>query len=176
MTGVEVQDCHVKLAQDNTALNKAEGRAEFICSDIRDFKTEICFDHVICNPPYLEAGEYVPSSQEKKAKALGHLDPELSVQEWIDCGFRLVKSRGSLSIIHRADAVDRIIRAMGKRFGGIEIIPLWPHAGQPAKRVIVRALKDRHTPAKIHSGVVLHEQDGNSTSEAKAILCGKSCM
>lgn len=75
VTGVDVQDCHVDLAQQNIELNNAEGRAAFMAADIRDYDVDAPderFDHVICNPPYLEAGEYTPSPKEKKAKALGH--------------------------------------------------------------------------------------------------------
>lgn len=206
VTGVDVQDCHVDLAQQNIELNNAEGRAAFMAADIRDYDVDAPderFDHVICNPPYLEAGEYTPSPKEKKAKALGHhssrhsegaprteesrhekRDPSLSLRmtetmtldDWVGAGFRLLKPRGSLTMIHRADATGRIVQALGRRFGGIEIIPLWPRAGQPAKRVIVRALKDRRSPSKIHPGLVLHRPDGNYTPETDAILRGIACL
>ena len=58
----------------------------------------------------------------------------------------------------------------GKRFGQIEIFPLWPHAGEAARRVIVRAVKDRRSPAKIHAGLVLHERSGEYTPQAEAVL------
>ena len=55
-------------------------------------------------------------------------------------------------------------------FGAIEIIPLWSRAGIEAKRVIIRAIKDRKTPARIHAGLVLHELDGSYTEAADAVL------
>jgi len=85
-----------------------------------------------------------------------------------------MKPGGSLSVIHRADQTDKIIQAMGKRFGAIEIIPLWPKIGVDAKRVIIRAIKDRKTPSMIRSGLVLHENDGGYTKGADLIL--KSAM
>lgn len=176
VTGVDIQECHIDLARKNIELNDVDGRADFISSDIRDFQVEQRFDYVICNPPYLEAGEYIPSPKEKKATALGHDGTDLSVMDWVDCGFRLLKSGGGLVMIHRADAVGRIICALGKRFGAIEIVPLWPRAGEPAKRVIVRALKDRRSPAKIHQGVVLHDANKGYTPEVDSILRGNSCL
>ncbi len=170
VTGVEIQGDHADLARRNIALNAMEGRAEFVTSDIRHFKAENRFDHVICNPPYLDAGTHTPSPLPQKATALGHTDEELSIQDWIDAGFANLKSGGTLTVIHRADMVDKIIAALGKRFGAVEIIPLWPRSGEDAKRVIVRAVKDRKTPAKLRAGLILHEADGAYTAETDAIL------
>ena len=166
VTGVEIQGEYHALAERNIELNKVEGRAEFVCADIHGYEAER-FDHVMCNPPYLEAGNYTEAEDAGRAVALGH---DGDVKGWIDSGFRLLKSRGSLTLIHRADMLDKIIQGMGRRFGAVEIIPLWPHAGEAAKRVIVRAVKDRRSPAVVHAGVVLHDEDGGYTKEADAIL------
>jgi tRNA1(Val) A37 N6-methylase TrmN6 len=156
VTGVEVQDAYHALAVRNIALNNAEGRADFVCADIRGFEAER-FDHVICNPPYLDAGTHTRSPDAGRSMALGHDDADMGVKDWIDAGFRLLKSNGTLAIVQRADMTDKIILALGRRFGAVEIIPLWPHAGEAAKRVIVRAVKDRRSPAILHPGIVLHE-------------------
>ncbi len=167
VTGVEIQPDYHALAVRNIALNGAVGKADFILSDIAAYESGR-FDHVICNPPYLEAGTYTPSADAGRAVALGHDGADL--KDWIDAGFRLLKSNGSLTMIHRADAIDKIILGMGRRFGAIEIIPLWPHAGEAAKRVIVRAVKDRRSPASLHPGITLHDDRGAYTPDADAIL------
>lgn len=169
VTGIDIQDDHVHLARENIALNKMEGRADFITGDMRSFHDAQRFDHVICNPPYLEAGRYTVSPQEKKAAALGHDGTDVELKDWIDAAFDNLKSSGSLTMIHRADMTDKIILCMGKRFGAVEIIPLWPRAGEEAKRVIIRAVKDRKSPARMHAGIVLHEGEGQSAA-ANAIL------
>jgi tRNA1(Val) A37 N6-methylase TrmN6 len=124
----------------------------------------------MCNPPYLDAGTHTPAPDGGRAAALGHGDDAMDVGTWVDAGFRRLKSRGSLTMIHRADAADRIVQAMGRRFGGITLIPLWPHAGEAAKRVVIRAVKDSRSPAVIHPGLVLHAPGGAYTPEAEAIL------
>jgi tRNA1(Val) A37 N6-methylase TrmN6 len=169
VTGVEVQSLYHGLAVRNIALNGAEGRADFILADIRDFEAEAPFDHVICNPPYLDAGTHTRSPDEGRSIALGHRDEAMGVKDWIDAGFRLLKSNGTLAVIHRADTVDKIVAALGRRFGATEIIPLWPRAGENAKRVIVRAVRDRRSPATLRAGIVLHEGEGY-TAAAERIL------
>ena len=170
VTGLEIQPSHVELASRNIALNNAEGRAKFIQADIRAWRSPERFDHIICNPPYLDAGTYTPSQLEERAKALGHDDEKITVQDWIDAGFHNLKPGGSMTMIHRADYTDKIFQALGRKFGAIEIIPLYPKAGKEAVRVIVRALKDRRTPSKILPAIILHDVDGSYSETADGIL------
>ncbi len=167
--GIDIQPDHIDLACRNIALNDMQSRAQFEAGDIRDAAAGT-FDHVICNPPYLETGTHSISPSQKKAIAHGHHEEDISVYDWLDAGFRHLKSGGSLTMIHRADRTDKIILGLKNRFGAIEIIPLWPRAGENAKRVIIRAIKDRRTPARLHTGVVLHEADGRYTPTADDIL------
>lgn len=170
ITGIEIQESHVALARANIALNGAEGRADFLCADIGHYRPDERFDQVLCNPPFLEAGHYTPSPSAERATALGHEGSERTLHDWIDAGFHALKSGGGLTVIHRADMTDKILQALGRRFGAVEIIPLYPRAGQEAKRVIIRAVKDRKTPARLLPGIVLHTADGAYTPEAEAIL------
>ncbi len=169
LTGVDIQSDHIELAEKNAELNEMNARALFICADIRDFEQQD-FTDVICNPPYMEAGAHSPSPSEKRAKALGHDSTDINIEDWINCAFDCLKGQGSLTMIHRADMVQKIILAIGKRFGALQIIPLWPRAGEPAKRVIIRCWKHKKSPAEIHAGVVLHQDDGSYTQEAENIL------
>ncbi len=170
VTGIEIQQSHADLANQNIPLNDMKDRAEFICADIRDYHVDVRFDHVICNPPYLEAGSYTPSPSSERATALGHDGSDVELQDWIDAGFRNLKSSGSFTMIHRADMVDKIIQGLGRKFGAIEIMPLYPKIGQEAKRVIIRAIKDRKTSARLHAGIILHQENGGYTTAADAIL------
>lgn len=171
LTGVDIQADHVDLAVRNIVLNAMEGRANFAVSDIRDYAPGRTFDHVICNPPYMDDGAHTRSPSLARATAHGHGD-ELDTEGWLEAGFRHLKSGGSLTMIHRADKVDKIILGLKSRFGAVEIIPLWPRQGVDAKRVIVRAIKDRRSPARIHAGLVLHSEDGSYTEAAERILRG----
>jgi tRNA1(Val) A37 N6-methylase TrmN6 len=84
----------------------------------------------------------------------------------------MLRPRGGLTVIHRADRVDELLVSLHKKAGAVEVIPLWPRAGVAAKRVIVRARKGLKSPAVIHPGLVLHQADGRFTPQAEAILRG----
>ena len=170
LTGVEIQQDHTELAKRNAVTNLMQDRCEFVTSDIRDYREEKKFNHIICNPPYLEGQSHLRSPSKEKATAMGHDDENITVKDWVDAAHYCLKSNGSFTMIHRADKIDKIILAMGKRFGAIEVIPLWPKEGVNAKRVIIRAIKDRKSPATLHAGLVLHDSEGEYTSEAQKIL------
>ena len=167
LTGIDIQADQIEMATRNAQANNMEGRVEFIASDVRKFK-DGAFDHVICNPPYYEAEAHTRSPSPAKALAMGH--EETSLQDWLDAGNARLKHGGGLSIIHTAGHIDALIKGLKNRFGAVEIIPLWPKAGQSAKRVIVRAVRNSKSPARLHPGLTLHQENGDYTREAENIL------
>jgi len=170
LTGVDIQEAQIELAIHNAQKNDFAQNSEFITQDIIHFKREKEYHHIIMNPPYLEGGKHLRSPHPEKATAMGHEEDAHSLKEWIDCAHFNLKSNGTLTIIHRADQADEIMRIMGKRFGAIELIPLWPKRGLDAKRIIIRAIKDRRSPMTLHHGLTLHDKQGNYTIEANNIL------
>lgn len=182
LSGVEIQEDHAKLARQNAEANDMQDLCTFVNADIREYREEKAFNHIICNPPYLEAGAHLRSPSKEKATAMGHSlkspCPQAggrdgkgsSIKDWIDTAHFCLKSNGTFTMIHRADKIDKIILAMGKRFGAVEIIPLWSKVGKNAKRVIIRAIKDRKSPANLHAGITLHNDGGEYSDVAERIL------
>lgn len=170
MTGIDIQSDLIHLARLAMDLNDVQDRAEFIVGDILNLELPDQFDHVLCNPPFLAAGTYTPSPDQSRGLALGHHAQTATLEDWLRVAHKFLKSRGTLTMIHRADHLDDIVHGLGNRFGNIEIIPLWPHAGEPAKRVIIRAVKDKHGGTTIHPGIVLHKSDGSWTDVANTVL------
>jgi len=176
LTGVDILPSALALARENAVLNHKDTRAEFFAEDIRDYEGGMNddghgeFDHVICNPPYLDAGAHIESPKPDKQIAIGFGEDDIDLKDWIDAAYRNVKVGGSFTMIHRADHADKIIQCFGRKFGGVEIIPLWPKLSIQAKRVIIRARKDRKSPSVIYPGVVLHRDEGGYTARAEEIL------
>ena len=55
-------------------------------------------------------------------------------------------------------------------FGAAEILPILPKAGQPPKRVLIRAHKGAGEAPRTCRAFVLHKPDGGYTDEAEAVL------
>lgn len=174
LTGIDIQQDHIELAENNARVNNMENCTTFICGDVRTAQLET-FNHIICNPPYMDAGTHLQSPSPAKAKAMGHIEEDITLQDWVRCAHRHIKGQGSLTMIHDAGKIDNIIHALygksgGKRFGGIEIIPIYSRHNTPAKRVIIRAYKHKKSKAILHSGIIMHEENGDYTKEADNIL------
>ena len=170
LTGVEIQGDHATLATQNAQSNGFEEQCEFVTADIKDFRREKAFQYVICNPPYLDGGAHLRSPSKEKATAMGHEVNALSLQDWIDTAYYCLHPKGLFTMIHRADKLDEIISCLSPRFGEIEIFPLWPKEGVPAKRVIIRAARDRKSPVILHAGLVLHKEGGSYSDAAEKIF------
>lgn len=171
--GIDIQQDYLDLAIQNAAKNKRDERTHYFYSDIKEHDVDSPdqrYDHIICNPPFMENGAHLVSPDEGKAIASGHLDGDMDVSIWVKAGLRLLRSGGSITFIHRADMMAEILNAFGKSFGKVEIIPLWPKQGVASKRVIIRALKDRKSPLTMYQGLIVHNQDGSYSEKADQIL------
>ena len=171
VTGIERDRELVRLANDNVALNGLAGRVSAMAGDLLKPPPRLepgVFDHVLANPPYLAAGTATPPPDPYRAAA--HVEGAADLQAWLRFAFMMARPKGTITLIHRADRLDAILAELAGRAGEIVIFPLWPGAGKPAKRVIVRARKGVATPTRLAAGLVLHEADGRYTAEAEAVL------
>ncbi|HUT49874.1 MAG TPA: methyltransferase [Alphaproteobacteria bacterium] len=170
ITGLERDPGLARLCTQNIAANAMADRVAALAGDLLDPPAEIAagaFDHVMANPPYLEPGraDLSPDPGRRAANAEG----DAALGDWIAAALAAAKRRGWVTFIHRADRLDALITALDGRAGGITILPLWPRAGAPAKRVILRARKGVGTPTTLLPGLVLHEGE-RYTAAAEAVL------
>jgi tRNA1(Val) A37 N6-methylase TrmN6 len=170
VTGVEFDPELVGLATANVTANAMADRIAIVEQEFDAFANanRDRFDQVMTNPPFYEKGAH--SASPHATKAVAHGEGLLGLDGWIAAAATALKSGGRLTLIHRADCLADILAALDRRFGATTIFPLWPKAGQPAKRIIVTALKGRRTKPALLPGLVLHEADGAYTPEAQAIL------
>ena len=96
--------------------------------------------------------------------------PEAALDGWMRCLARLAAPDALLVMVHRADALGRVLAALGKRFGAAEVLPLQPREGRPATRIIVRARKGSRAPLILHAGLAVHEADGSFRPAVAAAL------
>lgn len=174
IAGLEIQPELVRLAQQNIQLNGMENTVRVIEGDLANPPDGLIpgsFDHVMMNPPFLAAGRvHAPTDQ---SRALAHVEGAAGLAVWLGFALKMVRSKGSITLIHRADRLDEALAAMTVVTGEIVVFPLWPgRAGKAAKRIIIRGRKDIRAPTRLAAGLVLHENDGSYTAEADAILRG----
>ena len=171
ITGFELQRELVRLFGDNIALNGLAARLSAMHGDILKPPPRLApgaFDHVMANPPFLESGTATPPAD--AATTAARQEGAADLAAWVRVALAMVRGKGSISIIHRADRLDALLALLAGRAGEIVVFPLWPGEAKPAKRVIVRARKTVATPTRLLPGMVLHRPDGRFTAEADAVL------
>ena len=173
ISGIDIQPHLVRLAGENVRANGFEGTIDIMSGDVAQKlppRVQGPFDHVMLNPPFLEASRSrLPGQSDKEA---AHIEGAAGLEIWIGRAHGLLRHKGIVTLIHRTDRLDDIIRGLGGKFGGITVCPLWPRAGAPAKRLIVRARKGVATPFALTAGLVLHADNGDYTAAAGAVLRG----
>jgi tRNA1(Val) A37 N6-methylase TrmN6 len=192
VTGIEIDPALMRLCATNAKANGLERRTDFMVGDVARPPVRLVpgsFDHVMANPPYLEAARNdvspVPgraaANVEGRAAARGNVEGRDSVAAragarddlvaWVRLALVMVREGGTVTIIHRADRLDDVIACLKGRTGGTIIFPLWPDRGAaPAKRVLIQGIKGSGAALRMARGLVLHEEDGRFTQEADAVL------
>lgn len=177
IVGLELQRPLVRIAGDNIVLNGMSGRTSVMVGDLLAPPPRLSpgmFDHVMANPPFIEQGRGTPAANPAKAAATTEGDANLG--DWVRFALAMVRGKGTVTFVHRADRIDALIGHLAGRAGDIAIFPLWPAAGRPASRILVRATKQAQAPARLLPGLVLHEADGRFSEAAEAILRGGAAL
>ena len=168
ITGVELQDAMAALATANARQNGIA--ADFVAADLThlpDALKQRRFDHVMANPPFQTPGAgLAPPDPSKRAAHMA--DTPLS--DWMRVACARACDGGTVTLVHRADALAGILQGPSPKLGALVVFPLWPRAGEPAKRVIVQGIKGSKAPLTLSQGLVLHGADHTFTPEAAAIL------
>ncbi len=161
----------------NIADNGFDGRVSSETCDVADGVTEQlrgAFDHVFSNPPYLppdRADGRRPSERMWQATV-----ESVPIADWVSFMADCCRPKGRLTLVNRADRLYDLLAALSKRAGAIEILPIWPRADTPAKRVIVTARVGVGTPLRLCPGLVLHNNDGGYTDRARQLLEGSAAL
>jgi len=173
LIGIELDDQLCALARANAAANGVADRLQVRRGSLDAVAKAMAaagetVDAVVSNPPYLSAEQADPSPEPGRQRANVE---GLALADWIAACVRPLRSKGALTLVHRADRLDETIVALrSARCGEIAVLPLWPREGAEARRVLIRARKGVAGPARLLPGLVLHQADGSFTTAADAIL------
>ncbi len=166
--GIEIDPLLAALGNENAAINGMADRVSFLAADVFALPQPLRrpFAHVFCNPPFHgDEGETAPDPGRARA-----LQDQGKLSAWLVAGLKRTVSGGTFTVILRADRLGEALAALPD--GGVAIFPLWPRAGEAAKRVLLQAHQGSRKPLRMLHGMVLHAADGRYTSEADAVLLG----
>jgi tRNA1(Val) A37 N6-methylase TrmN6 len=169
LLGVEREPALAGLAAANAAANGSPA-AGLHSADVRDLALARALapcDHAFANPPYWPGGSAPPDPARRGATHEGGAD----LADWARFLAAALRPRGGLSLILPAARLDAGMAALAAAgCGGTRLVPFWPRAGAPARRVLLQARRGGRGPARIGPGLALHEADGSFTAAAEAVL------
>jgi tRNA1(Val) A37 N6-methylase TrmN6 len=103
-------------------------------------------------------------------RAIAHSFGPEDLELWVKVLATMVALRGTVTFVHRAEALGRLLSNLEGRFGDIRIAPLYAREGMAASRVIVQGVKGARGPMQLLPGLILHSAGSQFTPEAEAIL------
>jgi tRNA1(Val) A37 N6-methylase TrmN6 len=177
---VEIDAGLAALARANAASNALS--AEVIVLDVESAADAFAavnlspdsIDVVLMNPPFNDSTRHRASPD--KARASAHMAAAATLESWTGAARRILKPKGMLTLIWRADGIAEVLAALDRGFGSIEILPVHAEVTAPAMRILIRATKGGRAPTRIHAGLMLNDRSGVPNKEVQEILIGKGVL
>ena len=176
VTLVEIDAALAALAAENAVRNQLDKRVKSVVLDAaapgRAFAAAglpaESIDRVLMNPPFNDPVRQRASPDHRRR--LAHAAPREALAAWVRTAARLLRPRGMLTLIFRADGLADLLKCLDGTFGAIAVLPVYPKPNQPAIRVLVRATKTSRGPLGLWPPLILNNAAGEPTQEAEAIL------
>ena len=176
LIAVEFQSELCDLGRENAGRNGFAGRVIFVEADILASGSGFAglglardtHDHVLANPPFHISGRARAPGNPGKARA--HVQDAGDLERWVRFMVTMAAADASVTIVHRAGALSRLLAALDRRVGDIAVLPVHSRAGDEASRVLVQGRKGSRAPLRIRPGLVMHDAEGGFTPPAERIL------
>ena len=176
VTLVEIDPQLAELAGRNAQLNGLADRVRAVALDAaapaRAFAAAALpaesVMRVLMNPPFHDPTRERVSPD--AARRLAHAAPRDVLAAWVKTAVRLLRPRGSLTLIWRADGLGDVLAVLAPAFGSVSVLPVHPRPDEPAIRVIVNAVKASRAPLRLLPGLSLTDAAGRPTAAAEAVL------
>ncbi|MEH2532266.1 tRNA1(Val) A37 N6-methylase TrmN6 [Bradyrhizobium sp. AZCC 1588] len=177
---VEIDAVLAGLARANAEANAIQ--ASVIVLDVEADATAFAaagllpdsVDAVLMNPPFNDPARHRVSPD--TARGTAHMATATTLSKWIHAARRILKSKGALTLIWRADGIAEVFSALDHGFGSLQVLPVHGDARGPANRIMVRATKGGRAPTQIHPALMLNDEQGQPHKRVQEILVGKGTL
>jgi len=177
---VEIDTVLAGLARANAEANAIQ--ADVIVLDVEADATAFAaaglapdsLDAVLMNPPFNDPARHRVSPD--TARGIAHMATATTLLKWVHAARRILKSRGALTLIWRADGIAEVLSALDHGFGSLQLLPVHGEPQAPANRILVRATKGGRAPTQILAALMLNEEPGVPNRRVQEILAGKGSL
>ncbi|SHH87949.1 tRNA1(Val) A37 N6-methylase TrmN6 [Clostridium collagenovorans DSM 3089] len=167
ITGIEIQEEFVEMAERSVEFNKLEERVNFINGDLKNLallkklpKVEV----LTVNPPYKLQNSGIINLNDKNAIARHEIC--CTLEDVIIASRILLKDNGRMYMVHRPDRLVDIVTLMRKhKIEPKRIRMVHPSAGKAPNIVLVEGQRDGGAFLKWDDPLYVHTEDGGYTDE-----------
>ena len=104
------------------------------------------FDWVIINPPFNDASDRQTPHQVKSG---AHVMEDGLFEVWLRKAATVLHAKGSFALIARPQSLSDILEAADRRFGALQLTPVYPRVGEDTIRILVRGTKGSFDQADV---------------------------
>jgi tRNA1(Val) A37 N6-methylase TrmN6 len=158
------------IAADVVVLNIEASAESFAAAGLTPDSAEI----VLMNPPFNDSARHRASPD--RARETAHIASATTLESWVHAARRILKPKGVLTLIWRADGLAEVLSALERGFGSLQILPVHANLTAPAIRILVRAVKGGRAPMQIHASLLLNDESGVPNKWVQEILAGEGTL
>lgn len=165
--GVEIQKEVALLANRNVEYNNLNSRVEIINRDLNNLKDVILsgsVDSVTVNPPYKKKGSGIINDLD--TKTISRHEISCTLEDIIRESARMLKSGGSLYMIHRVERLVDILSCMrDEKIEPKRLKFIHPKMNEAPNLVLVEGKRSGRPFLKVESPLYVYNTDGTYTNE-----------
>ncbi len=167
ITGIEIQKDIADMATRSIQLNNLQGKFDILNCNINDIDKLLeidSYDAIVTNPPYKK-----PNSgkiNENKTKLISRHEIEANLDDFIRISFKMLKDKGTLYMVHRAERIVDILSTMRKyKMEPKRIRFVYSNKNSESKLVLLEATKNAKPFVKIERPLYVYNENGDYTQE-----------
>ncbi len=158
-----------EMSKKSVELNHLEKLVSVENVDIGEIKNRNSyFDAVITNPPYKKQGTGIDSKTEKHH--ISRFETSCSLHDWILKTSKVLKSKGALYIVYRADRLQELANELKQAKLEIKRMRfVYSNINTQSNLVLIKAVRGAGEFLKVEKPLIIYNEDGSYTDEIKEI-------
>lgn len=177
ITGVEIQERLVNMAERSIDYNELSAQLSIIHGDLKDMQPILghsSFDVVTCNPPYFQTPSKTEQNKNEYLTIARH-EVFCTLDDVVKACKLHVRPGGKVAMVHRPGRlVDLITLFRQYKIEPKRIQFVYPKEGKDANIVLIEGVRDGKSGLKMLPPLYIYNQDDTYTKEARAIIYGRT--
>jgi tRNA1(Val) A37 N6-methylase TrmN6 len=171
ITGIEIQEPMVEMANRSVKYNNLQEKIEFICMDLKDkdiLKKMEKVDVVTVNPPYKTENTGIINP--KSESAIARHEIMCNLEDVIVAARTVLKDGGRMFMVHRPERIVDILYLMRKyKMEPKRIQMVHPTSKKAPNIMLIEAQRDGGKFLKWDPDISIYNEDGSYTDEINKI-------